>query len=132
MREAWAVSDLPWRAPLEALREYCGEQQAFYFAFQGFATLWMSAPAVVGLAVFAGGALRRQRRCAGEMAIGECNRAATATLMGCQPATYATGMSIHATASSCSSASLPAGSGSMCFHLVMRNSSFLSASLLSV
>ena len=58
--------------------------------------------------------------------------AATAILMGCQPATYATGMSIHATASSCSSASLPAGSGSMCFHLVMRNSSFLSASLLSV
>ena len=56
--------------------------------------------------------------------------AATAILLGCQPATYAT--SIHATASSCSSASLPAGSGSMCFHLVMRNSSVLSASLLSV
>lgn len=40
------------RQPLDAIRDYFGEQIAFYFAFVGFYTSSLAFPAILGLIVF--------------------------------------------------------------------------------
>jgi hypothetical protein len=48
----WHALAPPWNPPVAALREYLGETVAFFFAFFGFISKWLLAPAVLGTAVF--------------------------------------------------------------------------------
>ena len=48
----WHALAPPWNPPVTALREYLGETVAFFFAFFGFISKWLLAPAILGTAVF--------------------------------------------------------------------------------
>jgi hypothetical protein len=53
LEEAWAKSlRCAWRQPIHLIKDYFGERVAFYFAFLGFYTWWLVAPALVGLGIF--------------------------------------------------------------------------------
>lgn len=47
LREKWLKG---WRQPLNDVKDYYGESIAFYFAWLGFYTKWLWAPALIGIA----------------------------------------------------------------------------------
>lgn len=48
----WSESCKHWIPPLQAIRDYYGEEIAFYFAWMEFITRWLCFPAVLGVIVY--------------------------------------------------------------------------------
>ncbi|KAJ3173819.1 Anoctamin-7 [Irineochytrium annulatum] len=59
-RFKWSKLHMLAEQPLPQIRNYFGEQVAWYFAWLGFYTLWLYFPTIIGLVVFIYGAARHE------------------------------------------------------------------------
>lgn len=46
----YALNVMPWNQPFDDIKNYFGEKTGLYFAFISFYTIWLTVPAIVGLA----------------------------------------------------------------------------------
>lgn len=52
LRTGWKGVHLPWRVPVDQVKDYLGERVGFYFAFLAHFSFWLILPSIVGIAVF--------------------------------------------------------------------------------
>ena len=50
MQQSLSLCTCPWHQPYGAIREYMGEKAALYYVFIGHYSMWLVAPAIIGLA----------------------------------------------------------------------------------